>query len=309
MAVVVTGAAGFIGSRLARRLARSDREVIGIDRLNLMPPGVTAVVCDLSAPSEQVREALATADAVWHLAARPGVRDAAADIERRRFLDNVCATHIVCDLVPDDVPLTFTSSSSVYGGALHGGLLKASSESDELRPAGGYARSKLRAERACSRRRKRGGLVCVARPFTVVGSPQRPDMALARWTRAALQNQPLKVFGSLQRSRDLTDIDAVVEALVRLATDGMGEAVNIGTGVAYTLEQMVRTVVDVTGSQSEIVLTAAGRVEVPVTLADTSKLEALTGVIPSTDLHAIVQAQVRHLLSGEGLHEKNEVRV
>jgi nucleoside-diphosphate-sugar epimerase len=204
---------------------------------------------------------------VWHLAGRAGVRDEASDIERRRFLDNVCATHIVCDLVPDDVPLVFTSSSSVYGGALHDGKLKASSENDHLRPAGGYARSKMRAERACSRRMKRGGSTGVARPFTVVGSPQRPDMALARWTRAALQNQPLKVFGSLHRSRDLTDVDVVVEALVRLAAVGMGEIVNIGTGASYTLEQMARSVIDATGSRSEIVLTPAARVEVPVTLA------------------------------------------
>lgn len=306
MAVVVTGAAGFIGSRLARRLVRSGFEVIGMDRLNQMPSEVTAVVCDLAAPSAQAREALATADAVWHLAARPGVRDAAADIERRRFLDNVCATHIVCDLVPDDVPLTFTSSSSVYGGAVHGGKLEASSENDELRPAGGYARSKLRAERACSRRMKRGGLVCVARPFTVVGSPQRPDMALARWTRAALQNQPLKVFGSLQRSRDLTDVDAVVEALVSLARVGMGEVVNIGTGASYTLEQMIQTVLDVTASRSGVVLQAADRVEVPVTLADTSKLVGLTGITPSTDLHAIVEAQVRYLLNDKDLDENVE---
>jgi nucleoside-diphosphate-sugar epimerase len=299
MAVVVTGAAGFIGSRLAHRLSAGGADVIGIDRLPATPEGVRHVVSDLAAPSPEAINALARADSVWHLAARPGVRDTAADIERRRFLDNVCATHIVCDLVPDDVPLVFTSSSSVYGGALHGGVLRASAESDELRPSGGYARSKMRAERALLRRMRRGGKACIARPFTVIGSPQRPDMALARWTRAALSGNPLRVFGSLQRARDFTDLDGVVETLVRLSHVGMGHTVNVGTGFSHTLEEMVRIILDVTNSNSEVLVTEASDVEVPVTLADTTLLENLTGSRPVTDLRSIIEHQAASAYSVE----------
>jgi nucleoside-diphosphate-sugar epimerase len=294
MAVVVTGAAGFIGSRLAHRLSAGGADVIGIDRLPAVPEGVRPfrhLVADLGAPSPEAVEALSRADRVWHLAARPGVRDTAADIERRRFLDNVCVTHIVCDLVPDDVPLVFTSSSSVYGGALHGGIVAASAETDELRPAGGYARSKMRAERAVLRRMRRGGKACIARPFTVIGSPQRPDMALARWTRAALNGSPLRVFGSLQRARDFTDLDGAVEALVRLSEVGMGHTVNVGTGFSHTLEELVRIILDVSDSNSDVLITDASDVEVPVTLADTTLLESLTGMRPVTDLRAVAERQ------------------
>ena len=84
-------------------------------------------------------------------------------------------------------PVLAASSSSVYGGSLGG---RASHEDDDLRPVGGYARSKVAAEALCAEHRDAGEAVCVVRPFTVVGPGQRPDMAVDRWLRAALGRSP-----------------------------------------------------------------------------------------------------------------------
>lgn len=295
MAVVVTGAAGFIGSHLVSSLARRGVTVVGIDRDPRMPPGAIPLVGDLVAPSEEIKDALAGADAVWHLAARPGVRDRSPDIERRRFLDNVCATHIVCDLVPRDVPLVFTSSSSIYGGALRSSGVRACKETDEPEPRGGYARSKLRAERACQRRMRDKGATCIARPFTVVGPGQRDDMALSIWIRSVLASTPISVFGSLNRTRDLTDVKDVVAILVALADAGLGRTVNIGTGRSHTLGEVIQAIFEVLGRESEVVAVPAEIEEVETTLADVTLLRTLTGITPRTNIRRVIAQHAHHI--------------
>lgn len=288
MAVVVTGAAGFIGSHLARRLAGRGLSVVGIDRDPAMPEGITGIVSDLVAPSAEARDALAEADAVWHLAARPGVRDRSPDIARRRFLDNICATHIVCEHVPADVPLVFTSSSSIYGGALRATGIRPCAEVDEPDPRGGYAHSKVRAERVCHRRARNGGAVCIARPFTVVGPGQREDMALSIWIRSVIEGRPIRVFGSLNRSRDLTHVDGVVSCLIRLADTGLGHTVNVGTGKSHSLGEVIGAIFSVLDRSVEVQQVPATVEEVEATLADVTLLRALTGMTPHTYLREVI---------------------
>jgi nucleoside-diphosphate-sugar epimerase len=288
MATVVTGAAGFIGRSLVTLLTGRGERVIGIDRVPMAPrPGFAALVADLAEPDERVRAALADADRVFHLAGLPGVRDRCPAGARHR--DNVRATERVLAAVPARTPLVFTSSSSVYGGSAGG---RPSAESDPPRPRGGYARSKAAAEARCRARLAAGGQVVIARPFTVAGPGQRPDMALAQWIDAVANGRPVRLFGSPHRTRDVTDVAQVARALVALADRGARGTVNLGTGTGHTLATLVAAVGAALDAEVRVELVPAHPDEVSDTLADTRRLRRWLGWVPHVDLPALVARQV-----------------
>jgi nucleoside-diphosphate-sugar epimerase len=286
MTVVVTGAAGFIGVHLVRLLAARGHQVVTIDRRPAAPTGTSVhLVADLPDDHDaSVTDALRAAEAVFHLAGRAGVRDAAPDREWRRYRDNVLAAERVLGTVPAGVPVVVASSSSVYGGARHGGRLRPSAEADRLQPRGGYARSKVALERRCWQRTAAGGLVAVARPFTVAGQGQRPDMAIARWLAAVRRGQPIRILGSPDRTRDVTDVADVALGLVRMAEGGVMGAVNLGSGVGHRLGDLAATVGAVVGQRPRLVIEPAGPAEPVATLADTRRCRRLLGFVPVTAL-------------------------
>lgn len=289
--VVVTGSSGFIGRALVSRLRRDGHTVIGVDRRPPAGPAASdALVLDLAEPAPDLVSVLREADAVFHLAGCPGVRDSGPDVAGRRHRDNVVATARLLRAVPLSTPLVAVSSSSVYGGArTDGGVVRASREDDMLRPLGGYARSKVALERLCDARRSRGGHVAVVRPFTVAGEHQRPDMALARWIRAARAGEALPILGSPDRVRDITDVRHVAEGIVRAADTGA--TVNLGTGQAWTLRRLAAAVARALGADAAVRVVPVSSDEPPATLADTGRCERILGFRPVTDLDALVRRQ------------------
>lgn len=289
MSIVVTGAAGFIARHVVTALVARGHDVIGVDRRRWQPgSGETALVADVSAPTDAVRAALAEADAVVHLAGCPGVRDRRPDVEARRHRDNVVAGARVLDLTPPATPIVVASSSSVYGGSRDG---RASHEDDPRSPRGGYARSKARLEDLCARRRSRGGHVAVVRPFTVAGDGQRSDMAIARWLEAARTGAPVTVIGGLDRVRDITDVADVALGIVRTAEVGAATTINLGTGRTHRLEDLVATVSAVTRRPLDVQVVPASDDEVPATRADTRRCARVLGFVPTTDIHRLVARQ------------------
>ncbi|MGH3342904.1 MAG: NAD-dependent epimerase/dehydratase family protein [Carbonactinosporaceae bacterium] len=291
MTAVVTGAAGFIGSVLVRTLLQSGEHVVAVDRepVRATVPGLTVLTADLLDRDVRVCAALESADAVFHLAGCPGVRDRGRDVRRRRHRDNTRAAAAVLAAVPPRTPLVVTSSSSVYGGASSG---RPCAETDALSPRGGYARSKHAVERLCQARLRSHGTVAIVRPFTVAGEGQRPDMALAQWIAAARAGQPLRILGSPGRTRDVTDVRDLARALCCLATREVAGVVNVGTGVGRTLREMTLAVADVVGAEVTTCIRPASRHEAGDTLADTRLLKRLAGFVPHTDLREVVARQV-----------------
>lgn len=290
--VVVTGAAGFIGGHVVEALLAHGLGVTGVDRHprpdHLAQAPLHWVEAELTARDEALQQALRDADAVLHLAGCPGVRDRAPDVDLRRRRDNVHATATVLDATPRSTPVVVTSSSSVYGGSR---WRRPCREEDPLRPRGGYAESKVQVEALCARRAEAGGQVLVARPFTVAGERQRPDMALSLWIDAARAGLPLHLLGSPDRTRDITDVLDVARALVRLAEVGGVGTVNVGTGQAHTLAELADAVCAAVDDDVPRVVEPAATEEVRHTLASTTRLQALIGFVPVTDLARLVARQ------------------
>lgn len=309
MKAVVTGSSGFIGGHVVVRLAQEGHEVVGIDRAPA-PAGLPGVHLELDvaepANRELLADALRDADAVFHLAGRGGVRDTGADVAALRRRDNGLAAAAVLAATPADTPVIVTSSSSVYGGArvVGGpeGRVIPSHECDPLMPRGGYARSKVFVERLCARRRARGGLVTVVRPFTVTGPGQRPDMAVSRWLRAAASGLPLQVLGSPDRRRDVTDVRQVAVVLVDLVEHPHLDVVNLGTGVPVTLRELLAAVNRAVGRELPVEVVPATREEPAATCAHTERLHEVLGWVPFTDLADLVAAQLAATASPTDLH-------
>ncbi len=298
MQVLITGGSGFIARRLIPAALDAGLQVRTLDR-RPAPPDVSSAVdhirADLTSGDRHVVAALRSADAVIHLAACPGVRDTRPDVEERRRRDNVAATEVVASCTPADVPLIAFSSSSVYGDALaHFGRtrIRGSRETDVLAPKGGYAASKVAAEEICTARAVRGGATLVVRPFTVLGEGQRHDMAVAAWAESARRGDPLVIYGSPTRRRDVTDVRDVASATLALLRRGAHGVVNLGTGRSRTLTEIAAATCRAVGAPLRMVVVDAAAVEVTHTRADTTRLRQWIGTVPRTDLDDVVRRAV-----------------
>lgn len=284
---LVTGSAGFIGSNLVRKLWARGDEVVGIDRRRVRDRVGLHVTMDLAEPRRlpEIARWAGWADVVFHLAARPGIRDNSPNIDLRRRRDIIVATEHLMAVTPERTHVILTSSSSVYGDAARwDGSHRPSRETDRLRPVSRYGRYKEWMERLGRQYRRFEDGLAIARPFTVIGEGQRTDMALSIWIDAAHRGDPVKVFGSLDRARDVTDVDRVVEGLLAMADLRFCGFMNLGAGTPRSLGEMVEAVFLATGMEAPIQVLAASPEEVRATYADSTRARLDLGVDLTTDL-------------------------
>jgi UDP-glucuronate 4-epimerase len=243
---LVTGAAGFIGSRLCAHLLDEGHEVVGVDgftdsydpaeklaRAAAMTArrGFTLVPGHLAdLPLERVLDG---AEVVYHLAGRAGVRASFARESDYR-LDNVVSTKALVEGArrsPSVRRLVYASSSSVYGNA----AVPFREDRDTL-PVSPYGWTKLEAERLCLAADGPDLETVALRYFTVYGPGQRPDMGLRIFAETALEGGRLRVFGDGSQSRDFTYVEDIVRATYRAASAPVsGIAINVGGGSRVTL--------------------------------------------------------------------------
>jgi UDP-glucose 4-epimerase len=283
MKVVVTGAAGFIGSHLAERLLDEGHEVVGIDAfLDYYPRGVKETNIARARDHRSYRlvegrlqdmdlaEALHGAAQVYHLAAQAGVR-ASWGRDFQIYTDNnVLGTQRLLEsAVSAGVPrLVYASSSSVYGDAAALPLR----EDTLCRPVSPYGVTKLAAEHLVDLYAATHGLPAVSlRYFTVYGPRQRPDMAFHRFFRAALLGEPVRLFGDGEQTRDFTFVDDIVAATRAAADNGRpGCVYNVGGGERVTINHVLELVNQVTGRQVAVKREEIQRGDMKDTHADTT---------------------------------------
>lgn len=295
--VVVTGAAGFIGSTLSERLRAGGADVVGIDgfvdnypaarkrahlRTLLADPGFELVEGMLE--SLDLASLFQDVDVVFHLAALPGVRSSWGRSFEAYANHNVYATQRVLEaaLHAGVRRVVYASSSSVYGDTRKAPM---DEEAREL-PHSPYGVTKLAAEHLARLYHRNYGLDAVSlRFFTVYGPRQRPDMAIQRFLSAARDGTAIEVYGDGSQRRDFTYVADTVEATARAAESGRAGAVyNVGGGTTVTLAELISAIEEVTGRSLAVNRRDSRRGDVAQTQADTTRAAGELGFVPTVSL-------------------------
>jgi nucleoside-diphosphate-sugar epimerase len=297
MKAMVTGAAGFIGSHLSRRLVQEGAQVIGVDSFtdfyprwikerNLAPlagnPHFEFHARDIL--ELDLENILPQVDVLCHLAAQAGVRSSWGKNFSVYIQNNIQSTQRLLEAAKG-TPLRlflYASSSSVYG--LTPALPMV--ETSLLYPLSPYGVTKLAAEQLCFLYFKNYGVPTVSlRFFTVYGPGQRPDMAFHKFFRAISEDRPLEVFGDGEQTRDFTFIDDIVEACFSASRKGKpGEVYNIGGGHRERLKDLFPLLESICGKKIKTKPSERQKGDVLHTFADIQKAQRDLGYSPRTDL-------------------------
>lgn len=296
--VLVTGAAGFIGSHVAAALLRRGDAVRGLDsftpfydpalkRRNVDEvrregdlPVAEADVRDAAA----VRDAVEGCDAVVHLAASAGVRPSLADPVGYADV-NVRGTAVLLEAARAAGVRTFVaaSSSSVYG--VRSAVPFAESDPCD-RPVSPYAASKRAMELLCRAFQARAplDLTCL-RFFTAYGPRQRPEMAIHSFARAMEEGRPVVLYGDGSSRRDYTYIDDIVDGVVRALDRASGfRTYNLGESRTTSLAELVSLLEAALGRKALVERLPDQAGDVPLTCADVSLARAELGYEPSVPM-------------------------
>lgn len=297
--VVVTGAAGFIGSHLSKSLMDDGYEVYGLDNFNnYYDPAIKhdrvkffghhVIPCDLkNLDVLRIRFDRIQPDVVIHLAARAGVRDSKGN-EQLYHDDNITGTQNLIEVCKmyDVSKVVYASTSSVYGGTPIPvtGWTEDEVTGHQLNP---YAYTKYCNE--CQF--KISGLNTVGlRFFTVYGPWGRPDMALYQFAESMVAGKSIQAFNYGKMQRDFTYIDDIVAGikLVMISDINPSEIFNIGRGKQVQLMHFIRCISNELGVDADVVLAPRHPADTINTWSNTTKLKEL-GYEPKVNIEEGVE--------------------
>lgn len=298
MKIVITGAAGFIGSHLCEQFLAQGNEVIGIDNFDdSYDPKikrdnikeclehnnfqlVEKDIRDQKAMDETINN---NVDVIVHLAAKAGVRSSIEDPVLCTDV-NVNGTMILLEAARkyNVKKFIFASSSSVYG---NNEKVPFSEEDNVDFPISPYAATKKAGELICYTHHHlyKMPITCL-RFFTVYGPKQRPDLAIHKFTKLINQGKPIPVYGDGSMSRDYTYIDDIINGIMSAIDNCKSYHIyNIGESKTTTIKEMVKTIENALGKKAIIDYQDEQPGDVATTFADISKAQKELGYNPSTN--------------------------
>ncbi len=305
--MLVTGAAGFIGSHVVDRLLTDGHAVLGVDNFD---PFYARAIKERNLEAAQahpgfrfregdlrdaafLRQLFAEArpEAVIHMAARAGVRPSIQQPEAYYELNVMGTVRLLESMREAGVDaLVFGSSSSVYGVRADDRPFVEGDTADL--PVSPYAATKRAGELLCHTYHHLHGLSCLClRLFTVYGPRQRPDLAIHKFTRALAHGEPVSVYGDGGALRDYTYVDDTVdgvcralEVVVERSSGPVFDILNIGAGRMTSVNDLVRLLVEKMGLEPEIEHLPPQPGDVPRTWADITRARGVLGYDPKVTL-------------------------
>ena len=305
MKILVTGAAGFVGSHVLKKLKELEPDVFGIDNFSSyysveykdlrleylgLTKGSDVISCDIS-DFKQVSEMISgiRPDYIIHLAAQAGVRLSLKDSNSYISANVAGFQNITRSSIESEVKgIVYASSSSVYGDSTPTPYKEASIS---LRPKSLYGVTKLSNELFAEIQAKSSNLRFRGlRYFTVYGPWGRPDMAYFRIAASALGQGKFTLFGDGTIKRDFTYIDDVVENTIALFRDltrqneKFNDIVNIGGSRPLEMNYLIDLISKRGSHPIDLSRGEESKLDSRMTMADNSYLKSILGELKFTDL-------------------------
>ncbi len=313
MSVLVTGAAGFIGSHLVDHLLARGEEVVGLDNFDDFyardikegyiasardHDGFTLVEGDIR--DAQALDALPDGvDAIVHLAAKAGVRPSIEQPALYSDVNLMGTTRLLALAKARGLEsFVFASSSSVYG---NNEKVPFSEDDPVDHPISPYAATKKSGELLCHTATHLDGYATIClRFFTVYGPRQRPDLAIRKFARIMKEGGEIPMFGDGSTSRDYTYVTDIMDGVLKSLdwarqNPGKHEVVNLGESRTITLSEMIRVIGEELGVEPRIKQLPMQPGDVNRTFADVTRARSLLGYDPRVEFREGIQKFVEWL--------------
>lgn len=304
---IVTGAAGFIGSNLSRRLLKEGYSVIGIDTFEDFYPrwikeknladlkqNPAFKLVDDSLLELDLKYMVKEVDYVFHQAAQAGVRGSFGQFFDIYVRNNIMGTQRLLEASKDTriKRFVFASSSSVYGNTPS----LPAQETSVLMPFSPYGVTKMASEQLVKVYNDNFGVPTVSlRYFTVYGQGQRPDMAFHKFIKALLEDRPIMVYGDGTQTRDFTCVPDIVEANLLALKAPAGMVFNVGGGSRRGLKEVIDTIGRLMKVVPRIDFQQAQKGDVRDTWADLSRAKDVLGYVPKVGLEEGLSQEIEYI--------------
>ncbi len=290
MNFLVTGGAGFIGSRVVKMLLEENHQVTVIDNLssgkleNLIDfqnkiDFHNADIRDL----EKIKTIASKSDGIFHFAALTDVLESFTKSDEYNAV-NVKGTENILDVAKQfDLKVVFASSAAVYGNTKKIPI----TENTEKNPLNPYGQTKLNGEYLCEKYSKMGTQITVLRFFNVYGKGQNPAYAgvLSKFLENVANGKSPIIYGDGTQTRDFVFVDDIAEAnLLAMKSNSSGKFINVGTGIKTSVTELAEIIIKISNKNIKPIYVGAKEGDIRNSQADISLSYELLKWSPKTKI-------------------------